>query len=91
MPAVDTQLHVRSHLADDIDRARRESTLTIVIRSGKQKAVEMDIQEYQRLRRIVEQAEEIWLTRLADEAESEGKEKSVSFEEMAVLLRTHDG
>ncbi|MGW1183080.1 hypothetical protein ACWD7Y_17520 [Streptomyces drozdowiczii] len=51
----------------------------------------MDIQEYQRLRRIVEQAEEVWLTRLADEAESEGTEKSVSFEEMAALLRTHDG
>lgn len=49
----------------------------------------IDIQEYQRLRRLAEQAEESWLNRLADEAESEGTEGSVSIEEMAALLRAH--
>ncbi|MEU9835735.1 hypothetical protein AB0D67_29720 [Streptosporangium sp. NPDC048047] len=39
-----------------------------------------------RPRRLVGQAEESWLNRLADEAASEGTAGSVSFEEMAVML-----
>ncbi|MFE9607903.1 hypothetical protein [Streptomyces sp. NPDC006012] len=49
-----------------------------------------EIEEYQRTRHIAEEAEEAWLNRLADEAESEGSEgvdDSVSLEEMAALLR----
>ncbi|MEV7019851.1 hypothetical protein [Streptomyces sp. NPDC093991] len=46
------------------------------------------IEECQRLRRIAEEAEEAWLNRLADEAESEGLEGAVSLEGMAALLRT---
>ncbi|MDH6112150.1 uncharacterized protein YbjQ (UPF0145 family) [Kitasatospora sp. MAP12-15] len=49
----------------------------------------IDIHEYQRLGRLAEQAEEAWLNRLADEAESEGAEGSVSLEEMFALLRSH--
>jgi prevent-host-death family protein len=88
-PVVESMAEVRSHLADVIDRARREETPTIITRRGKQEAVLIDIQEYQRLRRIAEDAEEAWLNRLADEAESEGTEGSVSLEEMAALLRSH--
>jgi hypothetical protein len=47
----------------------------------------IDIQEYKRLREIAESAEDAWLNRLADEAESEGREGSVTLEEMAALLR----
>ncbi|MBG0828226.1 type II toxin-antitoxin system Phd/YefM family antitoxin [Planomonospora sp. ID67723] len=78
---------VRSHLADVIDRARRDETPTIITRRGKQEAVVIDIHEYQRLRHIAEQVEESWLNQLADEAESEGTAGSVSLEEMAALLR----
>jgi hypothetical protein len=39
---------------------------------------------------LAEDAEDAWLDRLADEAESEGFEGSVSLEEMAVMLRAHD-
>ncbi|MFF3378481.1 type II toxin-antitoxin system Phd/YefM family antitoxin [Streptomyces sp. NPDC002680] len=83
-PVIESMADVRSHLAHVIDRARREDTPTIITRRGKQEAVVIDIQEYQRLR---ESAEEAWLNRLADEAESEGTEGSVSLEEMAALLR----
>lgn len=69
---------VRSHLADVIDRARRDGTPTIITRRGKREAVVIDIDEYQRLRRIAEDAEDAWLNKLADEAESEGTEGSVS-------------
>ncbi|UVT13856.1 type II toxin-antitoxin system Phd/YefM family antitoxin [Streptomyces thermocarboxydus] len=79
---------VRGHLADVIDRARREETPTIITRRGKQEAVVIDIEEYQRLRRLAEDAEESWLNRLADAAESEGMEGAVSLEEMAAMLRT---
>ncbi|MGW3492912.1 hypothetical protein [Streptomyces sp. NPDC001020] len=49
------------------------------------------IEEYQRLRRISEDAEEEWLNWLAREAESEGAEGSVSLKEMTDLLRgRHD-
>ncbi|MBT3150833.1 type II toxin-antitoxin system Phd/YefM family antitoxin [Streptomyces sp. CHD11] len=86
-PVIESMAEVRGHLADVIDRARREETPTIITRRGKQEAVVIDIQEYQRLRRIAEDAEEAWLNRLADEAESEGLEGSVSLEEMATVLR----
>ncbi|MFE8951398.1 type II toxin-antitoxin system Phd/YefM family antitoxin [Streptomyces althioticus] len=87
-PVIESMAEVRGHLADVIDRARREETPTIITRRGKQEAVVIDIEEYQRLRRIAEDAEEAWLNRLADEAESEGLEASVSLEEMAAMLRT---
>ncbi len=90
-PVVESMAEVRSHLADVIDRARREETPTIITRRGRQEAVVIDIEEYQRLRRIAEDAEEAWLNRLADEAESEGVEGSVSIEEMAALLRARQG
>lgn len=38
------------------------------------------------VRRLAEDAEEEWLNRLADEAESEGTDGSVSLEELAALL-----
>lgn len=90
-PVVESMAEVRSHLADVIDRARREETPTIITRRGKQEAVVIDVQEYQRLREIAENAEEAWLNRLADEAESEGKEGALSLEEMAALLRAPQG
>ncbi|MCQ0024835.1 type II toxin-antitoxin system Phd/YefM family antitoxin [Streptomyces somaliensis DSM 40738] len=88
-PVVESMAEVRSHLADVIDRARREETPTIITRRGKQEAVAIDVQEYQRLRRIAEDADEAWLNQLADEAEAEGTEGSVSLEEMAAMLRAH--
>ncbi|GAA1230744.1 hypothetical protein GCM10009665_21420 [Kitasatospora nipponensis] len=48
----------------------------------------IDIHEYPRLNRLAEQIEESWLNQLADEAESEGTEGSVSLEEMVALLRS---
>ncbi|MBO1415488.1 type II toxin-antitoxin system Phd/YefM family antitoxin [Streptomyces sp. FH025] len=80
---------VRSHLADVIDRARRGETPTIITRRGKQEAVVIDIAEYRNLKEIAERAEDEWLNRLADEAEAEGLEGSVSLEEMAAMLRDH--
>ncbi|MER6628227.1 type II toxin-antitoxin system Phd/YefM family antitoxin [Streptomyces sp. NPDC000987] len=88
-PVVESMAEVRRHLAHVIDRARREETPTIITRRGKQEAVVIDIQEYQRLREVADNAEEAWLNRLAEEAESEGVEGAVSLEEMAALLRTH--
>jgi len=88
-PVIASMAEVRSHLADVIDRARRDETPTIITRRGRQEAVVIDILEYQRLSRLAEQAEESWLNRLADEAESEGIEGSVSLEEMAALLRAN--
>lgn len=90
-PVVESMAEVRSHLADVIDRARRDETPTIITRRGKREAVVIDIQEYQRLRRIAEDAEDVWLNKLADEAESEGTEGSVSLEEMAAALRAGQG
>ncbi|WP_085211974.1 type II toxin-antitoxin system prevent-host-death family antitoxin [Streptomyces sp. Amel2xC10] len=85
-PVVESKAEVRS-LADVIDRARREATPTIITRCGKQETVVIDIQEYQQLRQFAEDAEEVRLNRLADEAESEGADGSVSLEAMAALLR----
>ncbi|MFI2639885.1 type II toxin-antitoxin system prevent-host-death family antitoxin [Streptomyces sp. NPDC018610] len=90
-PIVEAMADVRSHLADVIDRARREETPTITTRRGKQETVVLDVEGYQRSRRIVEDAEEAWLNRLADEAEAEGAQGSVSLEEMTALLRTDQG
>jgi prevent-host-death family protein len=90
-PVVESMAEVRNHLADVIDRAHREDTPTIITRRGKQEAVVIDIDEYQRLRKIAEDSEEAWLNQLADEAESEGTEGSVSLEEMAALLRAGQG
>ncbi|PYC81375.1 prevent-host-death family protein [Streptomyces tateyamensis] len=80
---------VRSHLADVLDRARRDETPTIITRRGKEEAVVIDIDEYRRLSSLAEEAEDAWLNRLADEAETEGLEGSVSLEEMAAILRAH--
>ncbi|MFI5676492.1 hypothetical protein [Streptomyces cellulosae] len=54
-------------------------------------SIALDVQEYQRLRRIAEGAEEARLNQLADEAESESAEGAVSLEEMAAMLRAHQG
>lgn len=90
-PVTESMAEVRRHLADVIDRAHREKVPTIITRRGKQKAVVIDIQEYERLRRTAEDTEEAWLNRLADEAESESTEGSVSLEQMAAMLRTPRG
>ncbi|MFD9129844.1 type II toxin-antitoxin system Phd/YefM family antitoxin [Kitasatospora sp. NPDC059571] len=86
-PVIASMAEVRSHLADVLDRARQEGTPTIITRRGREEAVVMDVREYRRLRGLAEAAEEAWLNRLADEAEAEGLEGSVSLEEMAALLR----
>lgn len=87
-PVVESMAEVRRHLADVIDRARRDETPTIITRRGKSEAVLIDIDEYRRLREVAEQLEDEWLNRLADRAESEGTDGSVSLEEMAALLRS---
>ena len=48
----------------------------------------VDIDEYGRLREREEQAEDAWLNSLADEAEAEGRDGSVSLEEMTAVLRS---
>jgi prevent-host-death family protein len=88
-PVIEPMADVRKHLADVIDRAHRDETPTIITRRGKQEAVVIDIDAYRRLRELEEQAEDSWLNRLADEAEAEGRDGSVSLEEMAALLRSH--
>ncbi|MFE4329888.1 type II toxin-antitoxin system Phd/YefM family antitoxin [Streptomyces sp. NPDC056831] len=87
-PVTESMAEVRRHLADVIDRARRDETPTIITRRGKSEAVLVDIDEYRRLKHVAEQHEEEWLNRLADEAESEGLNGSVSVEKMAALLRS---
>ncbi|MFE7928682.1 type II toxin-antitoxin system Phd/YefM family antitoxin [Streptomyces sp. NPDC057456] len=88
-PVIESMAEVRKHLADVVDRARREATPTIVTRRGRQEAVVIDIDEYRRLHEVAERAEDAWLNRLADESESEGLDGSATLEEMASLLRTH--
>ncbi|WP_037971283.1 type II toxin-antitoxin system Phd/YefM family antitoxin [Streptomyces sp. NRRL WC-3742] len=90
-PVVESMAEVRSHLADVIDRARRDETPTIITRRGRQEAVVIDIEEYRRLSRLADEAEDAWLSSLAKEAEAEGREGSVSLEEMAAILRAHQG
>lgn len=87
-PVIEPMAQVRSHLADVIDRARREDIPTIITRRGKQEAVVVDIDEYRALRDLAERAEDAWLNRLADEAEAEGTDGALSLEEMAALLRS---
>ncbi|MFH9294028.1 type II toxin-antitoxin system Phd/YefM family antitoxin [Streptomyces sp. NPDC017520] len=89
-PVTESMAEVRKHLADVIDRARRDETPTIITRRGKSEAVIVDIDEYRRLRETAERYEDEWLNRLADEAETEteGTDESVSLEEMAALLRS---
>ncbi|MDV9174571.1 hypothetical protein R6V09_31235 [Streptomyces sp. W16] len=48
----------------------------------------VDIDEHGRLRELEEQAEDAWLNRLADEAEAEGLDGSLSLEEMTAVLRS---
>ncbi|MEV7930372.1 type II toxin-antitoxin system prevent-host-death family antitoxin [Kitasatospora sp. NPDC088779] len=90
-PVIESMAAVRGHLADVIDRARRDGTPTIITRRGRQEAVVIDIAECWRLREVADQAEDEWLNRLAAEAEAEGLEGSVSLEGMAALLRDHHG
>ncbi len=47
----------------------------------------IDIRERLHMREIAESAEDAWLNQLADEAEAEGIEGSVTLEEMAAALR----
>jgi prevent-host-death family protein len=86
-PVVASMAEVRKHLAGVIDRAHREETPTIITRRGRQEAVVIGIEEYRHLRRAAECAEGACLNRPADEAESEGTDRAVALEEMAVLLR----
>lgn len=86
-PVTASMADVRSHLADVIDRAHRDEIPTIITRRGKEEAVVIDIDEYRRLHQLAEDAEDAWLNRLADEAEAEGRDGSVSFEEMAAMIR----
>ncbi|WP_424640161.1 type II toxin-antitoxin system Phd/YefM family antitoxin [Embleya sp. AB8] len=88
-PVIASMAEVRNHLADVLDRARRDETPTIITRRGRQEAVVIDIDEYRRLHLLAEQAEDAWLNKLADEAEAEGTEGSVSLEEMAALIQAH--
>ncbi|MEU3715880.1 type II toxin-antitoxin system Phd/YefM family antitoxin [Streptomyces californicus] len=84
----ESMAEVRKHLTDVIDRARRDGTPTIITRRGKSEAVLIGIAEYRRLRETAERYEDEWLNRLADKAEAEGTDGSVSLEEMAALLRS---
>ncbi|MQA98380.1 MAG: type II toxin-antitoxin system prevent-host-death family antitoxin [Streptosporangiales bacterium] len=84
---IESMAEVRRHLADVIDRAHRDDTPTIITRRGREEAVVIDIREYRHLCQVAERAEEAWLNRLADEAESDGPEGAVSLEEMAALIR----
>lgn len=87
-PVTESMAEVRRHLADVIDRARRDDTPTIITRRGKSEAVLVDIDEYRRLREAAALLEDAWLNRLADEAESGGTKGSVSLEDMAALIRS---
>ncbi|OPC81015.1 prevent-host-death family protein [Embleya scabrispora] len=80
---------VRNHLADVLDRARRDETPTIITRRGKHEAVVLDIDEFPRLRLLAERAEDFRLNKSADEVAAEGTDGSVSLEEMAALLQNH--
>lgn len=78
-----TMSEVRRNLADTIERARHDHTPTYITQRGKTTAVLVDADEYRRLLRIEQAAEDAWLNRLADDAEREGRENSISLEEMA--------
>ncbi|WP_444962218.1 type II toxin-antitoxin system Phd/YefM family antitoxin [Nocardiopsis sp. M1B1] len=82
-PVTATMSEVRRHLANTIDRARHDHTPTFITQRGRTTAVLLDADEYQRLLEVEQAAEDAWLSRLAAEAEEEGREGSVSLEEMA--------
>ncbi|MFK0236130.1 type II toxin-antitoxin system Phd/YefM family antitoxin [Streptomyces vinaceus] len=87
-PVIESMAEVRAHLADVLDRARREDTPTIVTRRGKEEGIVLDIDEYRRLKAIEESAEEAWLSKLVDAARTEDDGTSLSLEEMtAEILR----
>lgn len=54
-----------------------------------EEVVVIDNEEHRRLRELEEQAEDTWPNGLADKAEAEGRDGSVSLEEMAALLHSH--
>lgn len=85
-PIIESVAEVRAHLADSIDRARRDATPTIITRRGRQEAVILDLDEYKRLKEVEEAAEDAWLSRLAAASMAEGTEPSVTLEEMAAEL-----
>ncbi|MFF3649488.1 type II toxin-antitoxin system Phd/YefM family antitoxin [Streptomyces sp. NPDC002181] len=87
-PVIESMAEVRAHLADVLDRARREDTPTIVTRRGKEEGIVLDIDEYRRLKAIEESAEEAWLSKLVDAARDEDDGTSLGLEEMtAEILR----
>jgi prevent-host-death family protein len=88
-PLIESMAEVRGHLADVIDRARREATPTIITRRGKEEAVVVDIEEYRHLKQLEEQAEDAWLSRLAKESLAEDGD-AVSLEEMAAMILRND-
>ncbi|MFV2198049.1 type II toxin-antitoxin system Phd/YefM family antitoxin [Nocardiopsis sp. LOL_012] len=90
-PVTETMAEVRRHLADTIERARHGRTPTFITQRGRTTAVILDADEYRRLLAVEERAEDVWLNRLADEAEQEGREDSVSLEEMARELAGGEG
>lgn len=89
-PVTATMSEVRRHLADTIDRARHDHTPTFITQRGRTTAVLLDADEYRRLLDVVHAAEDAWLHQLADEAEQEGRESSVSLEEMARQIAQGD-
>ncbi|MEV8532880.1 type II toxin-antitoxin system Phd/YefM family antitoxin [Streptomyces sp. NPDC051211] len=88
-PVIAAMAYVRSQLADVVERAHQDGVPTIITRRGQQEAVVIGIDEYRRLRRLAEDAEDAWLNGLADAAEAEPRKESVSLEEMDALLRNH--
>lgn len=87
-PVTESMAEVRAHLADVLDRARREHTPTIVTRRGRDEAIVLDIDEYRRLKAIEEAAEDAWLSRLVDAARVDDDGSSLGLEEMtAEILR----
>lgn len=85
-PIVEAMAEVRAHLADTVDRARREATPTIITRRGKAEAVILDLDEYQRLKKLEESVEDAWLSRLAADSLAEGREPTVTLEDLAAEI-----
>lgn len=85
-PIVEAMAQVRAHLADSIDRARREATPTIITRRGKAEAVIIDLDEYQRLKKLEERVEDAWLSQMAADSLAEGREPAVTLEDLAAQI-----
>lgn len=83
---IETMAEVRQHLADVADRAYRDHTPTIMTRRGRREVVILDYDRYKDLIAMEEAAEEAWLNRLAAASEAEGREPSVSLEEMWAIV-----